>query len=201
MFTHLPHDIQGELAQLAQRYGEPIVHTADLGETTHFDPLNRKDRYGEVCMVIRRPNGHLLTMKKLFYPPGAYRLLTGGIHHQESIFDALLRETHEETSLTTHVERFLAAAAYRTTYGGAEPVFYTFAFLLKEIAGTLTVLDEDEHVEAFREIEPRELPDVAAHLAKLQSPYSRDISGTWSDWGKFRVVIHSLVWQGLQSVH
>ncbi len=201
MFTYLPRDTQDELTLLAERYGQPIVNITDLGQTTHFDPLNRKDRYGEVCMVIRRLNGRLLTMKKIFYPSDAYRLLTGGINHQESIFDALLRETHEETGLTTHTESFLAAAAYRTTDGGDEPVFYTFAFLLNEVGGTLGVLDEDEHVEAFREIEPRELPTIAAHLAELQSPYSRAISGNWSDWGKFRAVIHLLVWQALQSPH
>jgi ADP-ribose pyrophosphatase YjhB (NUDIX family) len=199
MFTYLPHETQDELALLAERYGQPLVHIADLGKTTHFDPLNRHDRYGEVCMVIRRPNGHLLTMKKVFYPSDAYRLLTGGINHGEHVFDALLRETHEETSLTTNTERFLAAAAYRTADGGDEPLFYTFAFLLNEVGGALGVLDEDEHVEAFREIAPRELPTIAAHLAHLQAPYSRAISGNWSDWGKFRAVIHSLVWQALAS--
>src|SRR6266568_7506689 len=123
MFTYLPRNTQEELTLLAEHYGQPIVHIADLGKTTHFDPLNRKDRYGEVCMVIQRPNGHLLTMKKLFYPSNAYRLLTGGINHSEHVFDALQRETHEETGLITTTERFLAAVGYRTADSSEEPIF------------------------------------------------------------------------------
>src|SRR6266487_5900369 len=114
MIPTLPQDTQDELAQLAERFGQPLVRTVDLGMTRQFDPLNRSDRYGEVCMVVRRPNGKLLTMKKTFYPAEAYRLLTGGINHGELVLDALLRETHEETGLQVEVERFLVAAGYKT---------------------------------------------------------------------------------------
>ena len=93
MFPTLPQDVQNELEQLAQRYGQPLVHTADLEASNLFDPLNKTDRYGEVCMVIRRKNGLLLTMVKTIYPKGAYRLPTGGINYGEPIRDALLRET------------------------------------------------------------------------------------------------------------
>src|SRR5260221_385666 len=88
---------RGAGLQIAQRYGRPLVRDVDLGVHSMFDPLNRTDRFGEVCMVVRRPDGKLLTMKKTLYPPGAYRLLTGGINHGERVLDALLRETYEET--------------------------------------------------------------------------------------------------------
>jgi len=200
MFSWLPEETQTELIDLAQRYGQPLVHIADLGTSNQFDPLDQKDRYGEVCMVIRRKNGRLLTMKKRFYPVGAYRLLTGGIKHGENIFDALLRETEEETSLEVSVERFLAAAVYRTTTTGEKPTFYTFAFLLNELDGTLHVQDEGEQVEEFREILPEELVERAAFLEQIHAEYSRAIGGSWRDWGHFRAVIHSLVWQALSSV-
>ncbi len=198
MFPTLSQEIQDELAQLAERYGQPIVHTADLGANKRFDPLNKKDRYGEVCMVVRRPTGRLLTMTKTFYPRDAYRLLTGGIHHGEPVFAALLRETHEETGLQVEVRRFLAAAAYRITSTGETPVFYTFAFLLDEVSGTLGVLDESEQLEDFREITPDALPALASSLEGLSSQYSTRIDGNWGDWGQFRAVIHRLVWEALQ---
>jgi 8-oxo-dGTP pyrophosphatase MutT (NUDIX family) len=200
MMPFLPHETQDELTTLAERYGQPLVRTVDLGQTSQFDPINRNDRYGEVCMVVRRRDGRLLTMKKTFYPTGAYRLLTGGINHEEAIFDALLRETNEETGLEVKVQRFLVAAAYLTAATGEQPVFYTFAFLLDEVGGTFGTIDEDEHVEAFLEIEPAQLLERAAFLEQISGPrFSKEIAGSWSDWGKFRAAIHQLVWEALNA--
>jgi ADP-ribose pyrophosphatase YjhB (NUDIX family) len=201
MLPFLPQETQDELATLAERYGQPLVRNIDLGQTSQFDPINKNDRYGEVCMVVRRRNGRLLTMKKTFYPTGAYRLLTGGINHGEAVFAALLRETHEETGLEVAVQRFLVAAAYLTAAKGVQPVFYTFAFLLDEIGGTLGAIDEDERVEAFLEIEPAQLPERAAFLEQLDGPrFSREIDGNWGDWGKFRAPVHRLVWERLNKL-
>jgi ADP-ribose pyrophosphatase YjhB (NUDIX family) len=198
MMPFLAQETQDELVTLAERYGQPLARSVDLGQTKQFDPINKSDRYGEVCMVVRRKNGRLLTMKKTFYPTGAYRLLTGGINHGEAVFDALLRETHEETGLEVEVKRFLVAAAYITAATGDQPVFYSFAFLLDEVGGTLGVIDESERVEAFLEIEPAELPQRAAILEQLDGPrFSSEIDGSWSDWGKFRAAIHQLVWEAL----
>lgn len=197
MFPSLPQEIQDELTQLAEQYGQPLVHTANLDSSTLFDPLSARDRYGEVCMVVRRPNGRLLLMKKTFYPQGGYRLLTGGINYGERIFDALLRETYEETGLQVSVQRFLAAVAYRLPGMGNGPIFYTFAFLLDETGGTLHVVDESEQVEGFREIEPHDLPEVAETLSQAEDDVSEAIRGNWRDWGHFRAVIHRLVWQAL----
>ena len=198
MFTSLPHDVQDELRQLARRYGQPLVETMDLANTRRFDPLNKTDRYGEVCMVIRRRNGHLLTMTKTTYPPNAYRLPTGGINLVESVIDALLRETQEETGLQVNVERFLTAVAYRIL-GQDYPSFYTFAFLLEEVGGTLGVIDEDEQIEDFREVPPEALLAVAENLEQVTTNYSQNIDGYWRDWGRFRAIIHRLVWEALQA--
>lgn len=199
MITYLPQQIQDELVQLSQRFGQPLTRIVDLGANSLFDPLSKEDRYGEVCMVIQRPNGRLLTMTKTFYPREAYRLPTGGINHGEAIFDALLRETQEETGLDIEVKRFLAIAAYRITHIRDQPLFYTFAFLLKETGGTLGALDEDEEVDDFREIEPEQLPAVAANLAGTRQQYSEQIKGRWNDWGVFRAAIHQLVWESLRA--
>lgn len=197
MISSLPQATQDELEQLARRYGQPLTRTVELRARTLFDPLYKSDRYGEVCMVVRRPNGRLLTMKKHFYPPDAYRLPTGGINHGEPVFDALLRETYEETGLEVSVNRFLAIAAYHLSNSDGSPIFYTFAFLLDEVSGTLGTIDENEKVEAFREIEPHELPLIAEHLEQSNAAYSEEIDGTWRDWGQFRAVIHRLVWEAL----
>lgn len=188
-----------ELAELADRYGAPRLVSAHIRDA-FFDPIKRPDRFGEVCMVIRRPSGKLILSTKDFYPRGAYRLPTGGIAHDESIFDALLRETREETGLDVQVRRFLAWIDYEGAgigTGEARPSFHTFAFLLDETGGTLGALDPDERILDFREIDPGELPSVAASLESIASELSTEIVGDWADWGRFRAVVHRAVHEAL----
>ena len=108
--------IETEIADLAARYGSPRRVTAEL-DSWQFSPLTMDDRYGEVCMVVRRPNGKLITAKKTFYPTGAFRLLTGGVDHGEPIATALWREVAEETGLDVVVRRFLAVIEYHLAAG------------------------------------------------------------------------------------
>ncbi|GAC1454821.1 MAG: NUDIX hydrolase [Ktedonobacteraceae bacterium] len=197
MFPSLSPEIQDELIHLASTYGTPLIRDIDLGISTVFDPLNKIDRYGEVCMVVRRRNGRLITAIKTFYPKDAYRLLTGGINYGERVFDALLRETHEETGLEVNVHRFLVALAYHLNSDDKTSVFYTFALLLDEVGGTLGVLDENERVEAFREVSVEDLPKMANTLRYIQHEPSREIGGNWSDWGRFRAAVHDAVYAAL----
>ena len=200
MFPYLPQAIQDELAQLAQSYSQPLVQVADLAGDDSYNPLRKADgRYGEVCMVVRRTNGRLLTMIKASYPRGAYRLPTGGVNPGERILDALLRETMEETGLQVEIRRFLAAVAYRTSNSRERPVFYTFAFLLNEVGGKLGAIDLSEEVEDFREIEPDQLLSVAQYLNGVEPTEGSDnMGGHLRDWGEFRAVIHQVVWEALK---
>jgi 8-oxo-dGTP pyrophosphatase MutT (NUDIX family) len=187
---------QSELADLAVRYGAPLVVDAPIADDFD-DPIRRRDRFGEVCMVVRRPNGKVLLSIKTFYPRGAYRLPTGGIHAGEPVYDALVRETHEETGLATTVERFLARISYRASAAGPAPLFHTFAFLLHETGGTLGALDLSEQLEDWREIDVADLPRVAAVLDDLKTTSARDIGGDWRAWGRFRAVVHRAVHEAL----
>jgi 8-oxo-dGTP pyrophosphatase MutT (NUDIX family) len=186
--SELTGEARAEIAQLALRFGEPIRAQARI-RGAFFDPLQRADRFGEVCMVVRRPSGKLIVATKDFYPGHVFRLPTGGIHHGEGILDALLREAHEETGLDVSVRRFLAAIGYLAPVGD-EPIFHTFAFLLDETGGTLASLDPDERIYAFGEVDPAELDGMAARLDAIASEASADIGGDWADWGEFRAVVH-----------
>jgi 8-oxo-dGTP pyrophosphatase MutT (NUDIX family) len=195
----LPAEIEADTQDLARRFGRPLHRAVEVDADALFDPLGKRDRYGEVCMVIRRPSGKLLTAIKTFYPRGAYRLLTGGIHHGEQILPALLRETAEETGLEVDVRRFLAHVDYRQ-HGeprADDPVFSTFAFLLDETGGTLGCADPAERLESFREVDVEELPALADHLDNLPAEESAEINGRWRAWGRFRAVIHRAVFEAL----
>jgi ADP-ribose pyrophosphatase YjhB (NUDIX family) len=181
-----------EVSELSARYGEPRRVEATI--RPFFDPVQRPDRFAEVCMVIRRRNGKLPLSIKTFYPRGAHRLPTGGIHHGEAILDALRRETEEETGLETEVRRFLAWITYRSESDPkGPPLFHTFAFLLDELGGTFQTRDLEEQVEEWIEIDPDALAEVAARLHSIPSAPSKDIGGDWTDWGRFRAIVHRVV--------
>jgi len=189
-------ELDEEIALIAARFGEP--RRVDALIRPFFDPIQRPDRFAEVCMVIRRRNGKVPLSIKTFYPRGAYRLPTGGIHHGERILDALSRETEEETGLETVTERFLAWITYRPVSApDAPPLFHTFAFLLDEVGGRFHTRDLEEQIEEWLEVEPAALGDVADRLDRVASAPSNEIGGDWADWGHFRAVVHRAVHEEL----
>jgi len=190
----LTEAVELEIADLAARYGAPRRVAIEL-QGAPFDPLVKTDRYAEVCMAIRRPNGKLITAIKTFYPPGAFRLLTGGVQHGEPIASALMREVAEETGLDVIVRGFLAVIEYHLARG--EYSFATFAFLLDEVGGTLGVQDAEEQIGAFRELALDELPALAEFLGRLPDDADERIAGSWRDWGRFRAVVHRVVYEAI----
>jgi 8-oxo-dGTP pyrophosphatase MutT (NUDIX family) len=199
--THSP-ELAQQIATLAARYGQPRSLLAQVPDGL-FSPFTKSDRYGEVCMVVRRPNGRLITARKRYYPRDCYRLLTGGIAHGEAIESALLRETDEETGLTVNIRRFLAVIDYTiapddaSSPGSNAAVFVTFAFLLDETGGVLMPKDESEEIEQFREVLPETLPALANILEQLPDRYDDEITGNWHTWGLFRAAVHRAVYAAL----
>ena len=189
-------ELDREVTELAAHFGEP--RRVEAVVRPFFDPIQRPDRFAEVCMVVRRRDGRIPLSIKTFYPRGAYRLPTGGIHRGERILDALRRETHEETALEVEVRRFLAWITYRDiAVPNSPPLFHTFAFLLDEVSGTFKTRDDEEQIEDWIEVEPSVLSAIADRLDGLASSRSKDIGGDWADWGHFRAVVHRVVVQEL----
>ncbi|MGQ9547134.1 MAG: NUDIX hydrolase [Roseiflexus sp.] len=184
--------IETNIQVLAMRYGTPRRIAAPL-DGASFDPVAQSDRYGEVCMVVQRRNRRLITAIKTFYPAGCFRLLTGGVAHDETIETALWREVEEETGLQTVIRRFLAVIVYPPHR------FATFAFLLDECGGELGARDPHERIAAFREIDVEELPVLAAALEAAPDRFDAAIGGNWREWGRFRAIAHRVVYQALSA--
>jgi 8-oxo-dGTP pyrophosphatase MutT (NUDIX family) len=191
-----------ELAALQSGWGLFPVESATLSVSPPFltgkdQFLTNRGRRAEVCYVMHRgdPADGVLLHIKTFYPPGAFRLPTGGIQQGERVDTTLAREIDEETGLAVgvgaecvRVERCLGVLAYaldHATLGAVE--FATWHFLVQMPAGAqLQPRDASERIGGWLWRPAAALWDVAARL-------EREESADWRDWGRFRALSHRFV--------
>jgi 8-oxo-dGTP pyrophosphatase MutT (NUDIX family) len=157
-------------------------------------------RRAEICYIMHRgsvTDGVLLHIKT-FYPRGAYRLPTGGIHQGEQVMETLGREIKEETGLTVgngpdqvQVQRCLGVISYALAHRGLQQTFpfatYHFLAQMPRDAEIVT-LDPEEHIGGWAWRKPQELWKVAAYLEQVGKR-----SPEWGDWGHFRSLSHRFV--------
>lgn len=149
------------------------------------------DRRGEVALVVERPDGGVLLHTKAFYPEGAFRVPTGGIHPDEAVLAAVAREGEEETGLALHVAAFLGLVRYQIARDGATLAFASWVFHLRAPDAEPQALDASEEITAFRWVAVDELPAVARALRRLPP--------AWAAWGAFRASVHDLAWRALSA--
>lgn len=176
-----------KLIHLSATYGSPCVAHVSLPSGA-FEPLS-SGRTREVAFAVRRPGGQILLHTKSIYPKGTFRIPTGGIEEDEDIEAALLREVEEEMGLDVQIERFFALVDYRTPE--LAEAFTTYAFILKEMGGVLSLSNEEEKISGWREVLPSALTQVASELESME--------GDWHAWGLFRAPVHRILAQVLAS--
>ncbi|MDX2007708.1 MAG: NUDIX hydrolase [Meiothermus sp.] len=181
-----------ELLELALRYGKPLEPVVTLGDNSYLAVAS--PRIAEVCLVLRRPGDTFLTMTKGFYPQGLYRLPTGGMETGEMVSEALEREIWEELGLEATIKRFLAHITYQHNQGR---LFHSYCFLI-EAEGEPSPQDHAEQISGFSSANAEGLLGIARQLEALQEQESEYLKASWSDWGKFRAVVHRTVAQALR---
>ncbi len=185
-----------EIADLAARLGTPLHWKRTLEVSVRTLEERRKKnakRRGEVVFAMPRPEHRVLLHTKAFYPPGSFRLLSGGIEMSESVEAAARREILEETSFDTVLAHFLGVVEYEFRHHDDHAGCVSYVIMTRETAGTPRVLDPDEQIAEFREVAWSELERVAEKLENL--------TGDWHDWGVFRAIPHRLVLQAIQELH
>ncbi|MHB9032148.1 MAG: NUDIX hydrolase [Anaerolineae bacterium] len=160
-------------------------------DTRNYWFLSRRKREAEVVLILQRLNGKYLVHTKSFYPPGAWRVMTGGIIPGEEPAAAALREADEETGLKVRLVRGLARIEYTFTFREETLKFNSYIYLLRELGGSLVSGDAGESISGFREVTLEDLPALARHLEELQGE-------SWADWGRFRAAAHCIVYQLLK---
>jgi len=182
---------EAEVSQLSAAYGpaerrQMLVEMQLSSFENWWERLVRKsNRRGEVVLAIRRPDGQVLLHTKPFYPPGVFRLPSGGVHPGESVLAGMAREAKEETGLDVTVERFVGVIEYEFRHGQRRLPFVSYVLLTRAGADAPAVQDPDEQITGFRYVSPAEIRQVAAQL--------RALPAGWSDWGAFRALPHDLV--------
>ena len=188
-----PSGVRG-LGEARDHYGVPVERAyryAVSEDTYRYWQLVRRKRVAEVVLALRRPVGRYLVHTKGFYPPGVYRLLSGGIKPGEELLAAVQRETAEETSLEVRIEHFLAIQHHCFAWRGQSEPFTSYLFALVEVGGALRVGDEGEQITAFRDVDLHDLLALAENLEALPPD--------WNDWGRFRATAHRLVVETLRA--
>lgn len=187
----LPTVDAAEVTALSHKYGAPICRSVTLpaDESTRiyrFD--SRSDRRAEVVFAIEDPSGGIWVHAKAHYPRHLMRLPSGGVHWNEGVEAALLREIDEETGLTVQVQRFLGLIDYLFLYDGRQACFASYLFLVRS-SGGLPVPHAGEAITDFQLAPVPQLRTLAADL--------RNLNGDRRLWGQWRAMVHDLACETL----
>ncbi|MCK4450981.1 MAG: NUDIX hydrolase [Anaerolineae bacterium] len=186
-----PEEIKG----LAKQYGPIERRSFSLersGERCEHWRRALAQRRGEVIFVVERPAGLILHTKDT-YPPGIYRLPSGGVSWGESVLSALHREVREEMGLEIEVERFLGLLEYEFHCQEETLPFVSYVFLVRGDEGEPVPQGEEERILSFRQVSVAELAAVADSL--------RAVEKDWRDWGEFRAIAHDFVVEKMGGIH
>lgn len=187
--TRRPASLAGvarrQRAQVERKGVLPYEHHTLTVSAPFFDDfvrsLRHRARRGEVVLLLRRSDGHLLLHNKSFYPADVFRLLSGGILPGESVLDAARREAREETGLDLRNPRPLGLLSATFRQGWRRRFFYSW-LVLADVEGDPRPGDAGEQISGFRWVPPEALAEVAGQL--------RTLPPTWADWGRFRALAH-----------
>jgi ADP-ribose pyrophosphatase YjhB (NUDIX family) len=143
--------------ELVFTFGEPVVERWDVPLTAgELDQVERHLSHGrahDVTLVILEGTGEgegegegdrLAVIRKKGYPPGAFRIPSGGIHPEESFVDGASREALEETGLSVRLEDYLLQIHASFLCDGRSAKWSTHVMLARSIGGRLAPLDVAE---------------------------------------------------------
>lgn len=185
-----------EFLYLKKRFGRQAwIKDVELDNvnSSYFNKIKasvQKDRRGEVVFCVIRPDGKIITVTCSEYPKGIFRIPTGGIRRNENILSALNREVLEELGLTAEIKEFAGVLRIRFKSGSDSVSFYSYIFILSEKSGKLLEDASDNEISEVKEVDVDELA--------LTSKKLEEIAGKWKDWGRFRSLTTTAVYEHLK---
>ncbi|MBD3385060.1 NUDIX domain-containing protein [candidate division KSB1 bacterium] len=186
-------DLKAQSDQFIFRSVEHYWQEPRFSDWVHSVLSTRKKR-GEAVLVVEK-NERILLHTKSFYPSGTWRLLSGGIHYDESILSAARRELSEETGFTADRIQPMGAILYQFKKQNVQKVvpFASFLFYINSTDKNPRPEDETEDIAGFKWINYRDLATVSGDLGLLHQH--------WQAWGKFRAMPHDIAHRWLLNYH
>lgn len=187
----LPMIDTDEVAQLAAAYGAPAqrVYNVLADDYIRAYRWNKDiDRRAEVVFAVQDAQGRLWVHAKPHYPAHIFRLPSGGVHWDERVEDALLREVAEEMNLPVQVARFLGIVEYRFWHGPCMVPFASYVFHLTT-GNHVPACRVGEEISEFRAVLPSQVAQIAVDL--------RNLIGDRRGWGQWRALVHDLVYESI----
>jgi ADP-ribose pyrophosphatase YjhB (NUDIX family) len=190
----LPMVSGDEVAELANRYGTPIYRSYDVQADEYIYSYRWQrdsDRRAEVVFAICDRLGRYWVHSKRTYPAHIFRLPSGGIHWDERVDCALLREVAEETGLPVKVECFVGLVEYRFWRQQSSVAFASYVFALRSLVDARPEAHGGEPISDFRAVLPSQIAQIAVDL--------RNLIGDRRGWGQWRALVHDLIFDYLSS--
>ncbi len=143
---------ESDIHELIVRYGTP-VHLSFEADFLDFEcelvrQSLREGRGHDVTCFIECDGGYVVIQKHAYAETGIYRAPSGGVHRQESIEAAALREMYEETGLHIRLRRFLLDIDLMIRCGETIIPWRSLVFLADVVGGEISPIDRREIYDA-----------------------------------------------------
>ncbi len=152
------------VAPLIERFGKPAEWDAsrEIGERERNTVARsaRSQRRHDVTFAVER-DGLLTVIRKPSFPPGAWRIPSGGIARGETFEEGARREALEETGLDIELTGYPLVARSVFTHGGEQLPWVTHVVTARAGDGDLAPRDREE-IEDARWISWEELTGPVA---------------------------------------
>ncbi len=118
--------------------------------------------HATVATVVEN-EGKLLMVEEMCHGQRVFNQPAGHVDEEESIFDAAIRETLEETGWQVKLDKFIGTYIYTAPQNGV--TYYRFCFSAQPVAQTSNELDQDIVAAHWMNID-----DIYALGRQLRSP-------------------------------
>jgi ADP-ribose pyrophosphatase YjhB (NUDIX family) len=181
--THVTAEV---LRPLVERFGEPAEWDGSRPITARdvstIGPSIARGRRHDVTFAILDAAGLVVTIRKPQFPPGAWRIPSGGVHPGEPLEAATAREALEETGLEIELTGYPLVARSQFTHAGKAESWTTHVVTARVRAGTLAPRDPVE-IDAARWME----------IGELTGPVAKVLRGTGGGLFAYRADLHDRI--------
>jgi ADP-ribose pyrophosphatase YjhB (NUDIX family) len=181
--THVTAEV---LRPLVERFGPPAEWDGSRPITAHdaatIGPSFARGRRHDVTFAIIGDDGLVVVIRKPRFPPGAWRIPSGGIRPGEPLEEGTGREALEETGLRIAITGYPLAARSAFVHAGR-----TYDWATHVVTATVT----------GGRLEPRDVAEIAAArwmpMAELTGPVAAVLRATGGGLFAYRADLHDRI--------